>query len=337
MTEKKKLIAKFFTVTCAVVLMLTALSGCAGEEIQEPIKFGDVGWDSVQVHNRIAGFIVENGYGYTAEYVPGETIPLFAALERGDIDIIMEEWIANQKEAYDKAIEAGTIIDLGVNFPDSWQGWLVPAYVIEGDPERGIEPMAPDLKTIEDLPKYWELFKDPEDPTKGRFLSCQAGWECERINQLKFEAYGLNEYYNVFMPGSNAALSGSLIAACEKGEPWFGYYWEPTWVLGMVDVIHIEEPAYSDEIWETTHACAYPSTEVTIVVNSEFPDKAPEIVDFLSKYTTTTAITNTALAYMQDSGASTSETAIWFLQEYEDLWTQWVPADIASKVKAALP
>ena len=44
------------------------------------LVFADVGWDSVQVHNRIAGFILEHGYGYEVEYMPGETIPLFAGL-----------------------------------------------------------------------------------------------------------------------------------------------------------------------------------------------------------------------------------------------------------------
>jgi len=64
----------------------------------------------------------------------------------------------------------GTAIDLGPNFPDSTQGWYVPTYVIKGDKERGIEPMAPDLKTVEDMPKYWELFQNPQIPGKRLFL-----------------------------------------------------------------------------------------------------------------------------------------------------------------------
>jgi len=42
-----------------------------------------------------------------------------------------------------------------------------------------------------------------------------------------------------------------------------------------------------------------------------------------------------------DVDASTAEAALmeaaeWFLGEYEDVWTEWVPADVAAKVRAAL-
>ena len=42
------------------------------------------------------------------------------------------------------------------------------------------------------------------------------------------------------------------------------------------------------------------------------------------------------LAYKQDTKAGTEEAALWFLKNYEDLWTGWVPADVAKKVKAAM-
>jgi glycine betaine/proline transport system substrate-binding protein len=297
----------------------------------------DLNWDSAQVHNRIAGFIMEKGYGYTIDYVPGATITLFAGLVRGDIDINMECWVENQQEAYDKAIKAGQVIDLGSNFPDSWQGWLVPTYVIKGDTKRGIKPMAPNLKSISDMPKYWKLFKDPENPSKGRFYSCIPGWECEKINEKKFKAYGLDKHYNIFLPGSDAALNGSMAAAYKKGKPWFGYYWAPTWVLGKLDMTPIEEPAYDKKVWDNNYACAYPSVSVNIIVNAGLKKRAPEIVEFLKKYETTQGMANKFLAYMRDKKANTQAAAIWFLKNYEDLWTGWVPADVAKKVKAALP
>jgi glycine betaine/proline transport system substrate-binding protein len=296
----------------------------------------DLNWDSAQVHNRIAGFIIEKGYGYEIEYIPGATITLFAGLVRGDIDIEMECWVENQQEAYDKGIAAGKVIDLGSNFPDSWQGWLVPTYVIKGDTKRGIKPMAPDLRSISDLPKYWKLFKDQEDPSKGRFYSCIPGWECQKINEKKFKAYGLDKQYNIFLPGSDAALNGSMAAAYKKGKPWFGYYWAPTWVLGKLDMTPIEEPAYDKKLWDASYACAYPSVSVNIIVNASLEKRAPEIVEFLKKYETTQAMANKFLAYMRNKKANTQAAAVWFLKNYQDLWSGWVPAGVAKKVKAAM-
>lgn len=283
------------------------------------------------MHSRIAAFILEHGYGYETEFVPGETIVLLEALARGDIDVNMEIWVENQQKAYDEALAAGEVIDLGGNFLDNWQGWLVPTYMItDGDLPEGF--------SVSDMPDYWQLFEDPEDPTKGRFINSVPGWESTGINTQKLETYGLTDSYTDFLPGSDAALSGSMVAAYEKHDPWIGYYWEPTWVLGKLDMTKVVEPPYDAEIWNTTRGCAYPANHVNVAVNADFYDSVDsEVIDFLTKYETTTAMNNQFLAYMQDSGGTTEDAAIWFLQNYESLWTQWVDADIASKVKAALP
>ena len=335
MADKKHYFVKFGILLLVISFFMVPLSP-HGAAAAGKLIIADLNWDSVQVHNRIAGFIMEKGYGYDIEFTPGATITLFAGLVRGDIDINMECWVENQQEAYGKAINAGQVMDLGSNFPDNWQGWLVPTYVIKGDSKRGIKPMAPDLKSVSDMPKYWEIFKDPEDPGKGRFYSCIPGWECEKINEKKFKAYGLDKHFNIFLPGSDAALNGSMAAAYKKGKPWFGYYWAPTWVLGKLDMTPLEEPAYDKTLWDENCACAYPSVRVNIIVNAGLQKKAPEIVAFLKNYETTQAMANRFLAYMQDEKASTQQAAVWFLKNYEDLWTQWVPSDVAKKVKAAL-
>ena len=336
LTRKQSIWGKISLVALGALLILLPFAGCAPEAPEETLAYADGGWDSIQVHSRIVAFVLEHGYGYQAEFIPGETITLLQGVLRGDLDIHMEVWIKSQQEAYDKAIATGNIVNLGTNFADTWQGWVVPTYMIKGDPARGIEPMAPDLKSVSDMPKYWELFKDPEVPTKGRFHSCIPGWECQVWNEMKIESYGLDEYYNLFLPGSGPALAGSMAAAYEKGEPWFGYYWEPTWIMGKFDMTKVEEPPFDEEIWETTKACAWPSDPTEIVVHVSLLDRAPEVVEFLKKYETTTAMNNEFLAYMQETEADTQAAAIWFLKEYESLWTQWVPSSVAKKVKAAL-
>ncbi|MFC2003950.1 glycine betaine ABC transporter substrate-binding protein [Chloroflexota bacterium] len=115
------------------ILLIIFTIGRSAGSVQIPkatIVFGDAGWDSIQVYNRIAAFILENGYGYKADFAPGETVSLLQALVRGDIDVEMEVWIKSQQEAYNKAMDTGQIVNLGTNFADNCQGWLVPTYVI---------------------------------------------------------------------------------------------------------------------------------------------------------------------------------------------------------------
>jgi ABC-type proline/glycine betaine transport system substrate-binding protein len=105
----------------------------------------------------------------------------------------METWTDNLA-TYDEDIEEGSIVELSVNYADNAQGFYVPRYVIEGDSERGIEPSAPDLKTVEDLLNYSDVFKDPEDPSKGRIYGAISSWEVDQIMRNKCAYYGLDGF-----------------------------------------------------------------------------------------------------------------------------------------------
>ena len=195
--KTKNCFLKVFLTFLAISLFLLPF-GHSATAASKKLVFAEFNWNSIQVHNRIAAFILKHGYGYEIEYTRLlETIEDFFTLARGEADINMEVWVELQQEAYAKALVAGHVLDLGSNFTDAWQGWVVPTYVIKGDPQKGIKPMAPDLKTVYDLPKYWKVFKDPNDPTKGRFVSNMPGSEMQKINERKFLAYDLGKYYNI--------------------------------------------------------------------------------------------------------------------------------------------
>lgn len=330
-----------------IVLLVAMFAGPAWAADKKPIVFADLGWDSAQVHNRIAGFIIKHGLGYDVSYTTGETIMLNMALiaaKGGEApNVNMETWTENWQELYDKGITKGKdpntnegFIHLGANFPNSVQGWYVPTYMVKGDAKRGIKASTPGLKSVFDMPKYWELFKDPEDPNKGIFYSCIPGWSCKTVNDKKFKAYGLEKYYNKMEPGSGAALAASMEAAYKRGKPWIGYYWAPTWVLGKLDMTQLEEPTFDSAVFQSTAKCAYPAVKCDIIVHKNLPKWAPDVVEFLKNYETTLDINNKFLAYMRDTGGKPPEGAMWFLKNYENLWTQWVSPEVAAKVKAAM-
>ena len=302
-----------------VALPMAVTAGGQQDAEATTIVFGDVSWDSVQVHNRIVAFIIENGMeGYKAEFIPGDTLPIANGLAQGDVDVDMESWHSNWKEAYDKYIDAGDIIDLGKNMPDGPQGWWVPRYVVEGP-----DALAPGLKSVADLPKYAELFKDPEDPKKGIVYGGVAGWSQMGISEQIFSDNNLEDTFNLGVAGSNAALIGVIAGAYQKGEAVCGYYWAPTALLGKFDMVRLPGSEYE-------------AADVNIIVNKGMPEKAPEVVEMLKKYSTTVADNNEFLAKMDENDWDSTQAAEWFLKNKEDVWTKWVSIDVADKVKAAL-
>lgn len=304
-----------------IILLVPTFLFANGEKEADTqtIVFGDVSWDSVQVHNRIMGFIIENGLeGYKADYVPGDTMPIINGIIQGDVDVDMESWHSNVYEIYKKGIDSGDLVDLGQNMPDAPQGWWVPRYLVEGD-----DAPAPDLKSVSDLPKYAHLFTDPEDSSKGIVYGGVAGWGQLEISEDIFNEYGLSDTYNLGVTGSGSALAGSMVGSYKKHEGWVGYYWAPTAVLGKLDMIRLKGSEFDPAL-------------VNILVNKSMLEKAPDVVEILKKYSTSVDDNNKFLAKMDDEGWSTEETARWFLETQEDIWTKWVSSDVAEKVKAAL-
>ena len=303
---------------------------------QGTVVFGDAGWESIRFHSYVAGIIMEKGYGYTMDMVSGSTPVALLGMRQGDIDVQMEMWTSNIAEIYQEAIDSGDVVELGINFDGNTQGLYVPTFVIEGDSERGIEPMAPGLRTVKDLADYWQVFEDEEDRSKGRIYGSPPGWAVDEIMRTKVETYGLDEYYNYFSPGSDTALAAAIVSSYERGEPIVAYYWEPTWVMGMMDMTLLEDEPYSEELWNNGYACEFEAMQITIAANSNFPERAPELAEFLGKYRTSEQLTNEALAYMMENETDEEDAAMWFLKTREDIWAEWVPEDIAQKVKESL-
>lgn len=326
--RKKVLLIGITLLICSAFLV-----GCK-KDTNTVIKLADVGWDSIKFHNAVATFIAKNAYGYETEEVSATTPLTVQALKENDMDVIMEMW-TNNIVSYPEDIASGGYQELGINFDDNNQGLYVPRYVIEGDPSRNIEPMAPDLKTVADLANYKDVFVDEEDTARGRIYGAISGWEIDKVMYNKYKYYGLDKDFNYFRPGSDSSLAAALTSAYEKGEPIVGYYWEPTWLTGKYDLVLLEDAPYDSKTYkEGKTAC--PPVKVTICASNDMMKKAPDFVEFLKKYKTSSDLTAEALAYMQDEKANYEDTAIWFLKNHDELISEWLPEEKAELVRKAL-
>ncbi|MBI2856247.1 MAG: ABC transporter substrate-binding protein [Chloroflexi bacterium] len=329
---------------------------------KEVIRFHDGQWGSLWVHNAVARYIVENGYGYPTEEIQGTTGTMLVTLIEGDIDVNMEIWRMNLPAWYNEHTASGVLVDLaGYTDPEeslpagakgqviafSGQGFYVPRYVIEGDPDRGIEPLAPDLKSVLDLPDYWELFKDPNDPSKGAVFNCIIGWECQKINRAKWYAYGLYDTYNVVEPGGGAALKAAVVGPYEAGEPFLSYYWEPTDVVNTRDLVLLEEPERTEaciaaldaamaagEPYESEIGCAFASGDVHTGVHKSLVERAPEVTEFLANLYMGASVLAELEQWKGENDVEWRDVGVKFLKENRDMWTSWITDANAQEIIA---
>ena len=298
---------------------------------KETIIFGDLTWPSAQLQNRIAQYIAEYGYGYPTEAKLGDTLPLFEGLKRGDTDVTMEIWLPNQDEAWNKAREEGAVLSVGRSLGSDWQSaFVIPAYLQE---------QYPDLDSVEDLKdqQYKDLFKTTETGDKARLVSCVIGWACETVNAAQVEGYELLDHVHIVNPGSGAAMNADLYGAYERQEPWLGYQWGTNDPALKLDLVRLEEPAFSNECWFTTKACAYEDATILIAVNPDLPGEAPDVVEMLRKWDFNVDIYKAVVQWQDENeGVDTASTALWWLNNNQDIWSQWVTDEAESGIQAAL-
>ena len=303
-----------------------------GAPAKETVVFSDLNWNSVMLQNDIAQFIVEHGYGYPTDTVFGSSLPLLQGLRRGDTHVTMEIWIPNHNPAWEEALASGDVISLGPSLGSDWQSaFVIPAYLQEQYPE---------LDSVEDLKEqqYKDLFATSESGGKARLVSCVLGWHCELVNAAQVAGYGLNEHVQIVNPGDQDSLFASINGAYRNREPWLGYMWGTGEPALLLDLVRLEEPAYSDECWETTKACAYEDATILIGAHSGLPDQAPDVAEFLRSwdFTIDPHLKNVVRWQKANPDAPIKEAALYWIRNNEDAWSGWVTAEAAARIRSAL-
>lgn len=330
----------FAALLAATSIGLASLPAAAAEQ---PVHFADLNWESGSLITEILRYIVENGYGLPTDTQPGTTITLETALAKNDIQVIAEEW-AGRSPVWVKAEAEGKVAAIGDTVKGATEGWFVPEYVVKGDPAKGIKALAPELKSVSDLPRYKDVFKDPENPGKGRFLNSPIGWTSEVVNAQKIKAYGLTDSYVNFRAGSGAALDAEIASSIRRGKPVLFYYWSPTPLLGKYKLIQLEEPAFDPAAWKTLTDADNPNpkptrslpSKLSIGVSTAFAQQYPQLTSFFAKVELPIDELNKALANMSDSRLPPRQASEAFLKEHPQVWQAWLPEDVAAKVGASL-
>ncbi|MCK0141991.1 ABC transporter substrate-binding protein [Aliiroseovarius sp. F20344] len=294
------------------------------------VSITEMNWPSSQIITHVSKFLMEQGYGCTVELVPSATVTAVASLsENQEPDIVTELWLNSTGEAYAKLKEEGKVKELTPVFdPGGVEGWWIPSYLAEAHPE---------LKTVQDI------MANP-DLVGGRFNNCPVGWGCRIVNDNIITALGMRDKMEIFDHGSGETLATSIAAAYDDKQPWFGYYWAPTAVLGKYPMTKIEIGPI-DEAVHKANAQAdndapgvsdFPPAPVLTVATSALAEREPEIDALMSNVSFNIDVLNSVLAWADENGASTEEAAVYFITNNSDIWSGWVNDSAREKLAALI-
>ncbi|SFQ58623.1 glycine betaine/proline transport system substrate-binding protein [Roseivivax halotolerans] len=309
---------KKLALTTALTLLAAPAFAQDGGECGE-VSITEMNWASASVVTNVATFIMQQGYGCDVSIVPSDTVPAVTSVaENGEPDIVTELWTNATGQVYERLKSEGSIVELGaVLDPGGVDAWWIPAYLAEEHPE---------LTTIDGVLEKPEL-------VGGRFHNCPEGWGCRVFNDNLLPAFGVEDAgIEVFNHGSGETLATSIASAFENEEPWFGYYWAPTAVIGRYDMVQVDMGEYNQEAHEAAQnpgatdvgRTSFPPAEIKTAVTTDFSEEYPELTEFLSNMTFETDTMNTIVAWMEDNSASGEEGAVYYLTNYQDTWSDWI-------------
>ena len=292
------------------------------------VTITEMNWSSAAIVTAVSSFLMEQGYGCTVKKVPTSTVPALTSLaETGQPDVLTELW-PGVADIYYKLEAEGKIVKVGDVLSDGGEdAWWIPDYLAEAHPE---------LKTLDGILKNPKL-------VGGRFNNCPVGWGCRTSNDNLIKAFEIEKYgLEVFNHGSGETLAASIASAYTAKEPWFGYYWAPTGVLGKYHMVAVDMGPIDKEKAKcnaradctTPGKTGWPKATVLTTMSKPFYDKNPEIVALMSKVSFTNDIMDEVLAWQETNKATADEAGVHFLTKYKEVWPKWLSDEARAKVTA---
>ncbi|MGO4558195.1 ABC transporter substrate-binding protein [Mesorhizobium sp. 2RAF21] len=331
---------KYLLATTCLVFGLGAMGATASAAECGDVTIANMNWQSAEVLANIDKIILNKGYGCNADLVTGDTVPTLTSMtEKGQPDVAPEGWVDLLPDVVHRGIADKKLVSTVEALSDgAVQGWWIPKYVADAHP---------DIKTIADALKHPELFPAPEDSSKGAVFNGPQGWGGTRVTAQYFKAYEAEKHGFVLVDtGSAAGLDGSIAKAYERKQGWVGYYWAPTAILGKYEMVKLDYGVpYDGAEWKRCNTVAdcpdpkpneWPKDHVETLVTTGFADRAGPAMDYFKKRSWTNDTVNKLLSWMTDNQATGEQGAKHFLKEQPEIWTKWVPEDVAEKIKKAV-
>jgi glycine betaine/proline transport system substrate-binding protein len=212
------------------------------------VTLGVTPWTSTVPPTYVAKLLLED-MGYTVKLQSADVGVVFTGLSRGDIDVFMDAWLPDMHKNYmDKYRE--NLVDTAVSYPNGELGWVIPANV------EGIE-------SIEDI-------KGKEDLFEGKMYGIEEGAGMTITSREMIEEYGLNLQY---VASSESGMMTQAKRMISQDKPILFLGWRPHPMFVNWDLKVLKDPKQF-----------FKTSEVHVITNKGFADKAPEAFQFLSNW-----------------------------------------------------
>ncbi len=321
------IMALVLVVPLAFACTQAAEEGAAESDARGTLYLVDQDWNGQLVTTAVAQILLEQEMDHTVatKFAPADSAPLFIGLEKGDFHWACCNWPSYSAALIEEYVdgEGAQVERMGPVGIKGETGWYVPSYVVEGDAERGIDPVAPDLKTVGDLNQYRSVFATSDTGDKGRLLEFTAAWDTRPEERL--EAFGAD--YQVLFAGSEGAALAEVEAAFERGDPVLTYLWEPHWAHAKYSLVQVEMPEWTPDCYPdgSDYNCGFPTDVVAKLAWPGLKAEFPEAYEFLSRFQMSNEQQNEIVLNLTANDLTVRQAAQEWVDANEAVWRPWIP------------
>lgn len=267
---------------------------------QKPIKIASVSWTGVTIKTELAVTIL-NSLGYKAENIMVSVPIAYKAMDSGEVDLFLGNWMPSMKTIAEKYFEKGTVIQYAANMPGAKYTLAVPSYCYTAG-----------LQHFSDIHRF-------RDKLESKIYGIEAGNDGNKIIQTMIDRnmYDLKDFNLI---ESSAAGMLAQVQSFVQDRKWIVFLgWAPHYMNKVIDMTYLE--GSTDETFGPDDGTATVYTNIRKGFDTEYPNVAV----FLKNYTFPISMINDIMTLLhKNRELEPAQAGLMWLKSHPERYQSWL-------------
>jgi glycine betaine/proline transport system substrate-binding protein len=303
---------KIALILLAAALLFTGPATALTNSDKE-VRFASVSWTGVTVKTDLGRNIL-NSLGYKATSINLSVPIVYKALDLGDVDIFLGNWMPSMAGIANDFFEKGTIIKYVANMPGAKYTLAAPSHVVDGG-----------LKDFADLAKYG-------DKLDYKIYGIEPGNDGNLIIQSMIDKnmFGLGDFKLV---ATSEPIMLSEVKTLSKEGKWAVFLgWSPHYMNQIIDMKYLTG--------STAETFGENDGTATVYTNIRkgFEQEHPNVAHFLKNFIFPISMINEiSLMLQNDKQLTHAEAGLAYVKQHPEIYRGWLDGVTTAAGKPALP
>ncbi len=297
----------------ALILLAAALLIVGPVYAAKEVRFASVSWTGVTVKTELAKGIL-NSLGYVATSKNLSVPIVYNALDMGDVDVFLGNWMPSMASIANPFFEKGTIVKYVANMPGAKYTLAAPTYAVDAG-----------LKDFSDLTKY-------ADKLEHKIYGLEPGNDGNIIirSMIDKNMFGLGEFKLV---ATSEPIMLSEVKTLSKEGKWVVFLgWSPHFMNEIIDMKYLT--GSTGETFGENDGTATVYTNI----HKGFDTKHPNVAQFLKNYIFSISMINEiSLMLQNDKQLTHGKAGFAYLKDHPEVYRDWLKGVKTADGKPALP